>query len=719
PARARRPRRKAPVEEGPVVVGIGASAGGLEAFRELLRYLPSHSGMAFVLVQHLSPTHESNLTALLERVSPLPIVEASDGQRLEPDHIYVIPPAVLPSLDGGLLRLAPRPNGPGLPRTVDHFLVSLAREQGPRAVGVILSGTGSDGTLGMRAIQDAGGVTLAQAPGSARFPGMSQSASAGGTVGRALPLKELAQALKALRHPPEAPSPTATTSPFELEFEGEPEALAQLFGRLKVAGGVDFSQYKPTTIFRRLSRRMAQCGVTRLSDYITWMDSHPRELDALREDLLIHVTSFFRDPESFESLKRELIPELLQGRPPDEPLRVWVAGCATGEEAYSIAICFLETLATVPSSPGLQVFATDLSEAAIESARAGLYPEAISEHVSAERLRRFFVKVPGGYQVAKVVRSVCVFARQDVVSNPPFSRLDLVSCRNVLIYLGPALQRRVLATLHYALKPRGFLLLGSSESVGAAADLFSLHDKGHKSYRKKAVASRAGFFLTPRSPRTHAYEVPPHSREPVLTSPDPQREADRIVLAHYGPPGIIINDELEIVHFRGHTGDYLEPLQGAASLQLLKMAREELRLELRTAVRQAKRQGSRVRRERISLTDGPPGRRVSIDVRPLRASSGTEERYFLILFEEVHEPPPPPRATRGRRTPGDTSEVEALREELGATREHLQASWTTRRPRTRSCAPSARRPSPPTRSCRAPTRSWRRRRRSCRPPTRS
>ncbi|WP_164018080.1 chemotaxis protein CheB [Pyxidicoccus trucidator] len=671
PATSRRTRRKAPAEGVPVV-GIGASAGGLEAFRELLRYLPRQSGMAFVLVQHLSPTHESNLTVLLARVSPLPIVEASDGQKVQADHVYVIPPAVLPSLQDGRLRLVPRPHGPGLPRTIDHFLGSLAREQGPRAVGVILSGTGSDGTQGMKAIQDAGGITLAQAPDSARFPGMSQSASAEGAVGRALPLKELGQALLFLRQPPEAPLPTSVSA--EPDFSSEPEALGQLFGRLKVATGVDFAQYKPTTIFRRLSRRMAQCGMERLSDYVTWMDAHPAEMDALRQDLLIHVTSFFRDPESFQSLKLDLIPELLHRHSPDEPLRVWVPGCATGEEAYSIAICFLEVLATVPSPPGLQVFATDLSEAAIESARAGVYPESISEHVSPERLRRFFVQAPGGYQVAKPVRSVCVFARQDVVSNPPFSRLDLISCRNVFIYLGPALQRKVLATLHYALKPRGFLLLGSSESVGAAADLFSLHEKGHKTYRKKAVASRAGSFLPPREPRAHPHDGLLLAREPMLAPPDPQREADRIVLAHYGPPGVIVNDELEIVNFRGHTGDYLEPLPGAASLQLLKMAREDLTLELRTAVRQAKRQGSRVRRERVRLTEGKRERRVNIDVRPLRASSGTRERYFLILFEEVHEPAPAPRATRGRKaSPRDASEADSLREELATTREHLQA----------------------------------------------
>jgi two-component system CheB/CheR fusion protein len=670
PASPPRSRRKLSAS-GVRVVGIGASAGGLEAFRELLRYLPRQSGMAFVLVQHLSPIHESNLTALLSRGSPLPIVEGSDGARIESDHIYVIPPAVLPSLKQGRLRLAPRRDGARPPRTIDHFLLSLARELGPRAVGVILSGTGSDGTLGLKAIREAGGVTLAQAAESARFPGMSQSASDQGVVDRVLQVNELAQALAFLQQP--AGTPLPTPAPGEPDFTNEPEALARLFGLLKAASGVDFSQYKPTTIFRRLARRMLQCRVTRLSKYVAWIEEHPSELEALRQDLLIHVTSFFRDPESFESLKRDVIPELLRDRSPKEPLRVWVPGCATGEEAYSIAISFLEVLEEQRAPPGLQVFATDLSEAAIESARGGSYPASISEHVSPERLRRFFVQTASGYQVAKPVRGLCVFARQDLVSHPPFSRLDLISCRNVFIYLGPALQRKVLATLHYALRPRGFLLLGSSESVSAAADLFSLHGKGQKCYRKKDVASRAGFFLPPLEPRGASREAPLLTREPGLAAPDPQREADRIVLAQYGPPGIIINDELEIVHFRGHVGDYLEPLPGAASLQLLKMAREELTLELRTAVKQAKRQGSRVRRERVRLSEGKHERRVNIDVRPLRASSGSRERYFLILFEEVPAPAPPPAAAGGRGTRKAPRGADAAREELATLREHLQA----------------------------------------------
>jgi two-component system CheB/CheR fusion protein len=665
-----RSRRTKPAPTVPVV-GIGASAGGLEAFRELLLYLPERTGMAFVLVQHLSPEHESNLASLLARSTPLPVVEASDGQRLQPDHVYVIPPGVLPALQDGVLRFVARPRGPGLPRVIDHFLTSLAGELGPRAVGVVLSGTGSDGTRGLMAIQAAGGATLAQAPGSARFPGMPQSAASEGAVGRELPLKDLARALAFLgphSHPAPAPSPD------ESDFASEPEAMARIFQLLKAAGDVDFSQYKPTTIYRRLARRMLHCRVAGLADYVTWLEAHPAELDALRHDLLIHVTSFFRDPETFDALKRDVISELLRGRDATTPLRVWVPGCATGEEAYSVAICFLEALATDSSSPGLHVFATDLSEAAIEKARAGVYPGSIADHVSPERLRRFFVKVDGGYQVSKQVRGLCIFARQDLVGNPPFSRLDLISCRNVFIYLGPALQRKVLTTLHYALNPRGFLLLGSSESVGPASDLFSLYDKRHKFYRKKGIASRSGFFL-PRVEALHPRHAEALPSELAVAAPDPQREADRIVLAQYGPPGVIVNDALEIMNFRGHTGAYLEPMPGAASLQLLKMAREELSLELRAAVRQAKRQGTRVRRERVRLREGRSERRINIDVRPLRASSSPHERYFLILFEEVLAPPSAAVAPRGRIVKGRAApeEVRALREELATTREHLQA----------------------------------------------
>ncbi|MCP3135940.1 chemotaxis protein CheB [Pyxidicoccus xibeiensis] len=653
------------------VVGIGASAGGLEAFRELLQHLSPVTGMAFVLLQHLSPDHESNLTSLLARSSSMPVVQALEGQRLEPDHVYVIPPAVLPTWKGGTLRLSTLSSEAGGRRVIDRFLSSLAQELGPRAVGVILSGTGTDGTRGLLAIQAAGGTTLVQAPDSARFAGMPQSALAAGAARRALPPKELARTLSLMGVRLGATQPAASP---ESDFSGDPEAMGHIFHLLKNVSGVDFSQYKPTTIHRRIARRMAQCRMDRLPDYVAWLQEHPEELDALRQDLLIHVTSFFRDPETFQALQRDVIPELLSQRVPGAPLRIWVPGCATGEEAYSVAICFLEALSSEASLPGIQLFGTDLSEPAIERARAGLYPETLADHVSPERLRRYFVKTDGGYQVSKRVRGLCIFARQDLVGDPPFSRMDLVSCRNVLIYLGPALQRKVLSTLHYALNPRGFLVLGASESVGSAADLFSLRDNRHKFYRKKSVAHRPGLFLPPlESPALRPGEGAP-PREPALLASDPQRESDRIVLAQYGPPGVIINDELEIIHFRGHTGPYLEPLPGAASLQLLKMAREELALELRAAVSQAKRQGGRVRRERIRLVDGGQERYVHLDVRPLRATAHGRQRTFLILFEEAHEPrPAASRSPRGRGPKKSTLEVRQLGEELAATREHLRA----------------------------------------------
>jgi two-component system CheB/CheR fusion protein len=672
PTTARRVKPAAHLPAALRVVGIGASAGGLEAFRELLRHLPPNTGMAFVLVQHLSPDHISNLAPLLARTSLLPVVEAADGQQLEPDRVYVIPPAVSPSLHGGRLRLVPRPKRGARPQGIDQFLGSLARELGSRAVGVVLSGTGTDGTRGLTEIQAAGGITLAQAPDSARFPGMSESASAEGSVSRVLPLKELARALALLGNPEDIALPGAAG---ELDFSGEPDAMARIFQMLKSVSGVDFAQYKPTTIHRRLSRRMLLSGMNRLSDYITRLEEQPSELDALRQDLLIHVTSFFRDPETFEALQREVIPELLRGRLPTAPLRVWVPGCATGEEAYSIAICFLEALAAEPSPPGLQVFATDLSEAAIKSARVGRYAESIADRVSPERLQRYFVKVPGGYQISKQVRGLCIFARQDMVSSPPFSRMDLISCRNVLIYLGPALQQRVLATLHYALNAQGFLMLGTSETVGAAADLFSLQDKRSKIYRKKGGSPRPGVFRPPTSaPSARLPGEPVPAPSLLQLAPLSQREADRIVLSQYGPPGVIINDALEILSLRGQTAPYLEPLPGVASLELMKVVREDLALEVRTVVMQARRQGSRVRREQVHLSDGPRERRVNIDVHPLRASPGSLERSFLILFEEVPVPPPAPQAARGRRgMAASSAEQERLRAELADTREHLHS----------------------------------------------
>jgi two-component system CheB/CheR fusion protein len=629
--------------------------------------------MAFVIVQHLSPDHESALPALLASKTAMPVLEAREGLSLTPNHVYVTPPGVRLTVEQGSLHVgarASRPRGPL--RIIDDLLASLAKSAPGRAIGIILSGTGSDGTRGLQAIHDAGGTTFAQEPNSCAFDGMPLSAINAGCVDHVLPPEAIARKLAGL-----APSPgsglTLSNPPPHSE-----EELARVFHLLRTTTRVDFSHYKPSTIQRRLEQRLRLNHSNNLSDYVRFLEEHPEEREALGQDLLIHVTSFFRDPEVFEGLQQRVLPELLRNRPAGLPLRVWVPGCATGEEAYSLLMCLLEYLGEQATSTPIQAFGTDLSEQALARARLGHYPESISADVSPERLRRFFVRTEDGYQIHKSLRDLCIFARQNILVDPPFSRMDLISCRNVLIYLDSVLQKKVLSLFHYALNPEGYLLLGTSETVGASADLFSLADRRHKLYRKKAVSYRPSLSFSYREPMAERHEHGhPRLKRGVLEQ-DPQREADRLVLAQYGPPGVIINDALEILHFRGHTGPYLEPRPGVASLHLLKMAREGLALELRAAIRQVQQGHGRVRKEQVSVSTGDGQRRVNLEVQPLHASSGLRERYYLVLFEEAPEPPAPPAPRKGCAPAGQgqraatRQEVERLREELRTAREHLR-----------------------------------------------
>ncbi|AKI99786.1 Chemotaxis protein methyltransferase CheR [Archangium gephyra] len=655
------------------VVGIGASAGGLPALQALLESLPSDTGMAFIIVQHLSPDHESLLPALLALRTSMPVLEARDGLALTPDHVYVNPPGIRLTLERDTLHLGKARSLRGKPRIIDELLGSLAESAPGRAIGVILSGTGTDGTRGLRAIRGAGGTTFAQEPASAGFDAMPRSAIDAGGVDHVLPPEGIAAALLRLAH-----GPRAALAPPAPSSDGSEQDLSRVFQLLRTRTGVDFAHYKPSTIHRRLGQRMRLRRTDRLADYARYLEEYPEECEALGQDLLIHVTSFFRDPETFEALKQHVLPERFRDRSPGQPFRLWVPGCSTGEEVYSLLICLLEYLGEELATTSIQAFGTDLSEPALAQARAAFYPESIAADLSPERLRRFFVRTEGGYRIHKSLRDLCIFARQNVVADPPFSRMDLISCRNVLIYLDPVLQKKVLPVFHYALNPGGYLLLGTSETVGASADLFSLVDRRHKLYRKKSVSYRPHLSFTYQEPVAERHEdAPPPSRRGAPER-DPQREADRLVLASYGPPGVIINDALEILHFRGHTGPYLEPLPGAASLNLLKMVREGLALELRAAIREVQRGTSRVRKEQVRVSGGEGERRINLEVNLLQASSSTREHYYLVLFEEAPEPSPsaPPRGTRAQAARGPRAaprqEAERLREELRTARQHLQ-----------------------------------------------
>lgn len=464
------------------IVGIGASAGGLEAITELFENLPADTGMAFLVVQHIGPDHASMLADIVSKKTQMPVTEGVAGEVVAPNHVYVIPPNTSMTIAKGKLVLAPRARLPGIPLPVDDLFLSLADEVGSRAVGISLSGSGSDGALGIQAIKEEGGITFAQDRASARFMSMPQAAISLDSVDFILPPKDIARELMRIaRHPFLAPARDA--APVDGENRDD---MKRIFAAMNKSCNMDFTHYKSGTVQRRLARRMALHGFQALKDYTDFLEAHPNEAHALCQDFLIRVTSFFRDPEIFEGLTKFLFPRLMKQHEQGGPLRIWVAGCCSGEEVYSIAICLLEYLGDHSSAAQIQFFGTDVSETALAIARAGCYPLSIEQHVSPERLKRFFVRTGEQYQIVKSIRDFCIFARHNVTRDPPFSRLDLISCRNLLIYLDPVLQKRVIPLFHYALNPDGILMLGVAETIGGFSELFNVEDnRKFKIYSKK------------------------------------------------------------------------------------------------------------------------------------------------------------------------------------------------------------------------------------------
>ena len=655
----------APVMEsstGFPVVGVGASAGGLEALETFLSHLP-RTGMAFVIIQHLAPAKESRLSEILSRSTRLPVTQATNGVTVEPDHVYVIPPGVNLAMFQGKLHLMEVPAAPAgeplLP--VDFFFQSMARDSGARCMGVVLSGTGIDGTRGLQEIREAGGLTFAQDPATARFQGMPMAAAAGADLVLA-PESIADELVRISRHPYVARG--------ALPPQAE-EGLKKLFLIIHSAFGTDLSFYKFGTVSRRIERRMALNKIERLEDYVRLVQGHPGELKTLYRDLLINVTSFFRDGEPFDILREVVFPRIVERKKPGDTIRVWVPGCSTGEEAYSLGICLLEALGERAQEFRLQIFATDLDEEAITRARIGNYPASIVTDVSGDRLRRYFQRRENGYEVGRRLRELVVFATHDLTRDAPFSRLDLCSCRNVLIYLQAPLQKRVMRVLHYALAPEGFLVLGTSETVGDSAELFSTFDKKNRIYSKKNVAG-AGLFeldgVMLRDLRS-ARGAQPDPLRPVANL---QQLADRKVLERFGPAGVLVNEALDVLQFRGRTGPYIEPQPGAATLNLLRLARPELHVELRTAIHRSLADNVTTSARHVGLKVGEESQTVTIEVHPLcDAETGT--RSLLVLFRDESspspdDPPPQPRA------PAPDSRTEELERELASTKEYLQST---------------------------------------------
>jgi two-component system, chemotaxis family, CheB/CheR fusion protein len=681
-----RRRTPAPGQPGCPIVGVGASAGGLEAFSQLLQHLPLDTGFGFVLVQHLDPQHDSALTQLLSRTTALPVHEATHNMRVRANHVYIIPPNRSLGIARGVLKLQPRPAQPAAARSIDNFLEALARDLGARSIGVVLSGSATDGTLGLEAIKAEGGLTFAQ-DDSARFNSMPRNAVANGCVDQVLPPAGIARELARMarhptlaRPPPDgalvtlplsaaAPGPAVETG---APGAGDHKSYQQILRLMRGHCGVDFSLYKNPTIERRLIRRMMLNRQDTLAHYATFLAVHPAELDTLFTEALINVTSFFRNADAYVALRQRVMLTLLQSGD-ESPLRVWVPGCSTGQEAYSLAMIHAEAAAQSGHVRPLQVFATDLNEENLAKARHGYYTPLLLRDVSPERRRRFFVEEAGGYRIIKPLREQVIFARHNLINDPPFSRMDLISCRNLMIYLEPDLQKKLLAAFHYALKPTGYLFLGASESIGGLDHLFNPVDKKQKLFSKQPAAAPplAGGRSLPSlplpKPRPNAVPVAPHGEISA------EREADRITLNQFAPPGVLIDADLNILQFRGPTGDFLEPPTGKASFALLKMAREGLMLPLRTVINRAKKECSAVRQEGVAFQHNDTKRTVNLEVVPLK---NLREPRYLVFFVDparslsrlVSDGPSLPVSPREK-----SRRIAVLERELAEARDYLRS----------------------------------------------
>ncbi len=613
------------------VVGIGASAGGLEVFKRLLGGLPSDSGFAFVVVQHLNPGHQSMLAEILSRATAMPVTEALDGMPVEPNHVYVIPASLDLTMAHGALKLAPRTQTPGMHMPIDRFLRSLAEECGSRAIGIILSGTGADGAAGVEAIKAAGGMTFAQEPATAKFAAMPEAAVATDCVDVVLPPEGIAAELvRIARHPYIVDAPGAPRERAPVEDEKQ---FAGVLALLHAATGIDFLLYREKMVKRRILRRLALRNIKGLAEYTERLKNDPGELTALQRDLLIGVTSFFRDPESFEALKKIAFPGIFQAaRPANDTVRVWVAGCATGEEAYSIAIVLREYMNGAGVVLPVQIFASDISAEAIGKARAGRYPENIAEDIAPARLNAYFTKIENGYQIDKSVREMCVFTRHNLIEDPPFSKLDLINCRNVLIYLG-SVQKNILPLFHYALKPGGFLMLGASEA-SAPAELFSVADREHRIFARRETSGKPLLFPGAAGSRRRTPQAAGASAAPLDTwdTEDRRKEVDRILLSKYSLASVVVDEDLDVIEIRGKVDRYLTLPAGKVSFNLIKLIPDTgLFLEVEKLIQQARKSGERVRRERVPCNDGGAG---GLNVEAVPLDTG-HRQSIMILFEPV------------------------------------------------------------------------------------
>ena len=653
------------------IVGIGASAGGLEAFETFFRHMPPDSGMAFVLVAHLDPTHVSILPELIQKHTEMPVLAVVDGVQVKPNTVYVIPPQKELNLLNGTLYLLDltQPRGTNLP--IDTFFRSLAQDQGNNAVCIILSGTGSDGTLGLKAIKGELGMVMVQDEETAKYDGMPRNAIATRLVDYVLPVDKMPEELiKYIGH--KASSAVSELPVAEKELT---DVLPKIFLLLRSQTGHDFSQYKRNTIYRRIERRMHVHQIDDISHYVRYLQESEREIEILFKELLIGVTSFFRDPQAFDVLKGQILPALLKDKPDDYTFRAWVPGCSTGEEAYSIAMLFQECMEECQSHFSVQIFATDLDEEAIAVARLGRFPTSIAADMNPERLQRFFISEEDAYQAKKQIRDMLVFAPQDLIKDPPFTKLDLLCCRNLLIYLNPELQQKILPIFHYSLKPNGNLFLGSSESIGSATDLFKPVDKKWKIYARQPSIFAAHPILSFPTPPAVVKDQPEISETlRKVEELSAFQMVETILQQTQAPPCAIIDAASNLMYTHGRTGRYLEPVVGRVSVNILDMARPGLKAELAAAIRQAATHRQEVIHKGLRVEENGGHLFLDLTVKPILEQSSLHG-FLMVMFKETATPTRKESGEAEWKKEGQkSSDVDQLERELQYTRENLQTS---------------------------------------------
>ncbi|CAN5525093.1 hypothetical protein BH10BAC5_BH10BAC5_27850 [soil metagenome] len=659
------------------IVAIGASAGGLEAYNAILRNLPAETGMAYVIIQHLDPVHKSFLNEIVSRETDMKVNDIKSGIQPKPDNVYIIQPNSTVTFVKGKFHCVQRDKM--MHKPINLFMSSLAKDDTHNVIGVILSGADADGVIGMEDIKIRGGITFAQDKATAKFPEMPQKAVTEGIIDFICTPQAIAKKLIRISRNSNLINSKKVTE----VIADDTDDMAKIFKLLHSNNGIDFQNYKPTTIRRRLLRRMEVHKISNIKEYLKLLKTHSEELDSLCGDILIGVTSFFRDPSMYESLKKKVFPAIFLNKDVSSPVRIWVSGCSSGQEAYSMAIAILEYQEKISSKIPVQIFSTDLSENGIKKARAGIYTQNIKDDVSPERLRKYFEKHNDVYRINKKIRSMCIFARQNLIQDTPFSKIDLISCRNVLIYLGQALQNKIMPLFHYSLSASGFLVLGSSETIGQFSDLFELQDKKNKIYRKKNLTTRVHNDYRSIKPFLSASEMKKEDEKTerkLSNEEDYFKTADNIILNKYSPPSVLVNISMEVIQFRGKSNDFFKIQQGKPTFNLLKITKDELNSVLKILVRQSIEENSLVRKNDIEIISRGEKKVINIIVIPLGGRSNFEKLYLVIFEENYHVFYPSAIAISDSDSPGnknsvkhDSERVLNLKKELLISNENLQS----------------------------------------------